>query len=43
MVVVDGVPRVADRSVAACLGPFAERGTTVRIGHVERWVNGAGE
>ena len=43
MVVVDGVPRVADRGVAASLGSVAECGTKMRVGRVERWVNAMGD
>lgn len=43
MVVVGGTPRLADPGVAACLGPIVDRGTKMRVGGVERWVDGTGE
>lgn len=40
LVVVDGVPRVAERAVAERLGPIADNWAKMRLGRVERWVNG---
>ena len=42
LVVVGGAPRVADREIAGRLGRIAESGTKMRVGRVERWVNGQG-
>jgi cytosine/adenosine deaminase-related metal-dependent hydrolase len=42
LTVVEGVPRVACPDIARFLGPLAERGTTMRLGHVTRWVNEEG-
>ncbi len=43
LVVVDGVPRVAERDLAARLGPIADGGAKMRVGRVERWVNAEGD
>jgi cytosine/adenosine deaminase-related metal-dependent hydrolase len=40
LVVVDGVPRVADPDLARELGPTAESGSRMQLGQVERWING---
>jgi cytosine/adenosine deaminase-related metal-dependent hydrolase len=39
LVVIDGVPRVADAVLAAKLEEAGERGTRMTVGSVERWTN----
>jgi cytosine/adenosine deaminase-related metal-dependent hydrolase len=39
LTMVSGIPRVASAELARQLGPFAERGTNMRVGGVARWTN----
>lgn len=43
LTVVCGVPRVASADLARQLGPIGPRGTNMRLGRTERWINQQGK